>query len=113
MLWVQLAYVTDFEKRFTNYSTGDCVLYRAALYVFVKRSVDFVRVMVFDKGQLIECGRPADLRNKPDSMFADMASKTPGLRTTGAPGNSDDDDDVAASRGFGTSNENGALTLCA
>jgi len=44
--------------------------------------------MVFDKGQLQECGKPSELLRQEDSMFAEMARHAPGLK---AAANSDED----------------------
>ena len=56
---------------------------------------------MFDKGQLKESGKPADLLGKPDSMFAEMARDAPGLRAAAA-ANADEE---AASSGFGASTD--------
>jgi len=58
--------------------------------------------MVFDRGELKECGRPADLLRDPDSMFADMARHAPGLKTATA---TNSDEDLAASSGLGGSDD--------
>jgi len=60
--------------------------------------------MVFHKGELKESGVPAHLQNDPDSMFAEMANKTPGLKA-GASAMADED---SATSGFETSTDNGS-----
>ena len=63
----------------------------------------FVRVMVFDRGELKECGRPADLLRDPDSMFADMARHAPGLKSAAA--TNSDEDSATSSSGLGGSTD--------
>ena len=65
-----------------------------------------VRVMVFDKGELKESGKPGDLLRDPESMFADMAKHAPGLKSLAA---ANSDEESATSSGFGASVDDRAL----
>jgi len=58
--------------------------------------VVFIRVMVFQKGELKEIDSPHTLRNNPESIFADMAKHDPGLKAVAA-ASSDSDEECATS----------------
>ena len=63
-----------------------------------------LRVMVFDKGQLKESGKPADLLADSYSMFAEMARHAPGLKAITST-DSDDENHDSAFSGLGTVTE--------